>query len=145
LASWIVSLLLAEGREVHATGRGLSTKQKRQRLESLQKGGGKLSIFEADLLDQSAFDKAMVGCEYVIHTASPFIISGVKDPGKELIRPAVDGVRNVMGAVSRNPSVRRVVLTSTAVALYGDSCEQQGRGPFTEADWNITSSAEYQP
>lgn len=36
------------------------------------------------------------GCSYVIHTASPFPVEDPKDPEKEVIRPAVDGILNVL-------------------------------------------------
>lgn len=145
LASWIVKSLLAEGHHVRATVRRLADRQKYQHLENLEPGRGSLALFEAGLQEPGSFAAAMAGCDYVIHTASPFVISGVKDPQAELIAPAVDGVRNVLESVNRTDSVRRVVLTSSVVAIYGDSCEARGRGAFTEADWNRTSSAEHQP
>jgi nucleoside-diphosphate-sugar epimerase len=43
--------------------------------------------------------------------------------------------------------VKRVVLTSSVVAIYGDNADigMTQTGIFTEKDWNITSSAEHQP
>ncbi len=38
----------------------------------------------------------LVGCTYVLHTASPFPIDAPKDPEKELYEPAVNGTLNVM-------------------------------------------------
>ena len=55
----------------------------------------------------------MGGCELVFHTASPFVLSGIKDPQKELVDPALDGTRNVLDSGQpRRDSVKRVVLTS---------------------------------
>ena len=87
----------------------------------------------------------MDGCELVIHTASPFLLGRVKDPEAQLVRPALEGTRNVLASVNATPSVKRVVLTSSVVAIHGDNIEMKGRGPFTEADWNTTSSVDHQP
>ena len=80
-------------------------------------------MFEADLLNQGDFDEAIKGCELVIHTASPFKFQGIKDPQKELIDPALIGTRNVLEAANRNKSTKRVVLTSSVVAIFGDPAE----------------------
>lgn len=78
----------------------------------MEKGAkGKLEIFEADLLKEGSFDKAMLNCELVMHTASPFFIQGVKDPEKELIEPAKKGTRNVLESAIGTRSVKRVVLS----------------------------------
>jgi nucleoside-diphosphate-sugar epimerase len=146
LASWVVKGLLDAGHAVHATVRSTRDRTKTQHLEQLARSP-QLSLFEADLLTRGSFDAAMSGCETVIHTASPFKIERIQDPEAELVRPAVDGVSNVLESASRTPSVRRVVLTSSMVALYGDASEIRGsaRGVFTEDDWNRTSSLQHQP
>jgi nucleoside-diphosphate-sugar epimerase len=87
----------------------------------------------------------MDGCELVIHTASPFLLGHVRDPEAQLVRPALEGTRNVLDSVNATPSVKRVVLTSSVVAIHGDNIDMKNRGPFTEADWNTTSSVEHQP
>jgi hypothetical protein len=47
----------------------------------------------------------MQGCELVIHTASPFFITGIKNPETKLIKPALEGTRNVLSSASKTPSV----------------------------------------
>lgn len=44
------------------------------------------------------------------------------------------------GAVSCTPSVKRVVLTSSCAAIYGDPHEFGKDHVYTEADWNPTAS-----
>ncbi len=89
----------------------------------------------------------MAGCELVMHTASPFVIMGITDPQRELVDPAVKGTRNVLDAVNRCDSVKRVVLTSSVVGIYGDAVDMQqtANGVFTEEHWNTTSSVDHQP
>ncbi|MBW8333325.1 MAG: NAD-dependent epimerase/dehydratase family protein [Prolixibacteraceae bacterium] len=148
LASWIVKQLLDQGFEVRTTVRNLAQKDKYAHLTARAvKSTGVLQFFEADLLKKGSFTEAMAGCELVIHTASPFKISGIKNSQKELIEPALEGTRNVLETVNTSESVKRVVLTSSVAAIYGDAIDIQKteNGVFTEAHWNTTSSAEHQP
>lgn len=146
LGSWIVKKLLAEGHTVHATVRSRRDTAHHEHLDRMADGPGKLAIFEADLLAEGSYDHAMAGCDIVIHSASPFAIHGIKDARKELIDPAVNGTKNVLGAVARAPSVKRVVLTSSVAAIYGDATDlPKGRVAFSEEDWNTSSTETYQP
>ena len=148
LASWIVKQLLDEGHDVRTTVRNLAQKEKFAHLTALAvKSKGTLQFFEADLLKKGSFLEAMKDCELVIHTASPFIISGVKNAQKELIEPALEGTRNVLNSVNSTESVRRVVLTSSVAAVYGDAADQSSteNDIFTEEHWNFSSSVDHQP
>jgi nucleoside-diphosphate-sugar epimerase len=148
LASWIIKMLLEEGINVNATVRDPSSIQKVEHLKTLAKATtGQLKLFKSDLMDNGSFDEPMQDCELVIHTASPFFITGIKNPEEELIRPAREGVKNVLESAKKNPTVKRIVLTSSVVANYGDNAEiELLKGKiFTEKEWNVTSSAEHQP
>jgi nucleoside-diphosphate-sugar epimerase len=148
MASWIVKMLLEEGTNVNTTVRNPLDVQKVEHLTTLSKASaGKLKLFKADLLDSGSFDKPMEGCELVMHTASPFFITRAKNPEEELIRPAKEGTRNVLEAAKRTPTVKRVVLTSSVAAVYGDNVDIKlaPGGLFTEKEWNVTSSAEHNP
>ena len=149
IANWIVKYLLEEGCTVHGTVRDLNSEKSVGPLHKIEAdvAKGKLKLFKADLLDQGSFDAAMQGCEVVIHTASPFLVRGFKDPEQALIKPAVEGTRNVLEAANRTESVKRVVLTSSVAAVFGDNADlkKNARGYFTEEDWNFSSSLEHQP
>ena len=148
IGSWIVRSLLEAGYTVHATVRN---PQKKSGLEHLHKLSdaypGRLTLFKADLLDPGSFDEAMAGCELVMHTASPFLLTGFTDAQEALVRPALEGTRNVLDSVNRTPTVKRVVLTSSVVAIHGDTRESLDvpGGVFTDEHWNTTSSADHQP
>jgi len=145
IASWIVKYLLDDGHTVHATVRN---PDKVPHLTALADSSpGTLKLFKADLLDASAFDAAMQGCDIVMHTASPFIIDGFTDAEEALVRPAVEGTRNVLEAVNRCDSVRRVVLTSSVAAVFGDNVDfaRSGKAALDENDWNTTSSVDHNP
>ena len=63
------------------------------------------------------FCSAVRGCDYVLHTASPF---PPDQPSNEdiVIKPAVEGALNVLRACAKENSVKRVVLTSSVAAIY---------------------------
>lgn len=148
LASWIIKQLLDDGKIVRTTVRDLSNKQKYEHLTNLAiSGKGTLQLYDADLLKKGSFLEAMNGCELVIHTASPFKISGLKDAQKELVEPALEGTRNVLESVNATESVKRVVLTSSVAAVYGDAIDidKIEKGIFTEENWNFSSSVQHQP
>lgn len=148
LASWIVYQLLEEGFTVHATVRSLNNQARYQHLLDIQhRSPGRLQLFEADLLQDGSFDEAIRGCELVIHTASPFRLSGVKDPEQELVQPALQGVRNLFFSAGESGSVRRIVLTSSIAAMVGDSAEisQLPDGRVNESCWNKSSNFDHQP
>ena len=148
LASWIIKMLLEEGINVNATVRDPASIQKIEHLKALAKASaGELKLFKSDLMDNGSFDEPMQDCELVIHTASPFFVTGIKNPVEELIRPAKEGTRNVLESAKRNPTVKRIVLTSSVLAIYGDNVDVElaTGGIFTEKEWNVTSSAEHQP
>lgn len=148
IAGWIVKYLLEEGHTVHATVRDPEKASSVAHLQKVAAGApGTLRLFKADLLDAGSFDAAMQGCRVVMHTASPFVLSDFRDANEALVRPAVEGTRNVLEAAKRVATVRRVVLTSSIAAVMGDNADlvATGREAFTEEDWNVTSSVDHNP
>ncbi|WKE67134.1 aldehyde reductase [Gallaecimonas kandeliae] len=146
VAGWLVKRLLEEGLRVHATVRNPADKDRLRYLDAAAaEAPGTLTFFKADLLDQGSFDEAMAGCAVVFHTASPFT-SKIQDPERDLVRPALEGTRNVLEAVNRTASVRRVVLTSSCAAIYGDNLDlkEKGLAALDESVWNTSSSLKHQ-
>jgi len=147
VAGWIVHDLLAAGVTVHGTVRDPGNAAKVAHLSDMDaRLPGTLKLFKADLLDPGSFSEAMTGCGIVFHTASPFTVS-VDDPQADLVDPALNGTRNVLEQVDKCPSVDRVVLTSSVVAMYGDMADivEDHGGTLTEDAWNTTSSLDHQP
>ena len=123
IASWLVKALLARGYTVRATVRDAADEGRTAHLRALDGAGERLHLFSADLLgDAAAFDAAMAGCACVFHCASPFFHMAAdaaeSDAEAELLRPALEGTRTVLRAALRSPTVRKVVLTSSAAAVY---------------------------
>lgn len=148
IAGWIVRYLLEAGHAVHATVRDPSKTGSTAHLRKIaDQAPGTLRLFQADLNVAGSFDEAVAGCGVVMHTASPFVLSGYRDARSALLKPAVEGTRNVLGSVDRCPSVQRVVLTSSVAAIFGDNADigDTPEGVFTEAQWNTSSSLHHNP
>jgi len=91
---------------------------------------GNLEFCELDLMKDAGWDKAMEGCDYVLHVASPFVVKVPKDEN-ELIKPAVEGTLRALNAAKKT-GVKRVVLTSSTVAMHGG---QQGLIKLNQDSW----------
>lgn len=142
VAGRLIERLLADGLTVHAAVRDPDNTDKRAYLDALaEKSPGSIRYFRSDLMEKGSYTDAMAGCELVFHTASPFIMS-VRDPQRDLVDPAVQGTRNVLETAIQTPSVKRVVVTSSCAAIYGDNSDLQNApgGVLTESQWNTTSS-----
>ncbi|MDO3720150.1 NAD-dependent epimerase/dehydratase family protein [Marinobacter sp. chi1] len=147
VAGWLVKRLLDEGLTVHAAVRDPGASDKLQYLNQLAEDApGTIRYFKADLLEEGSYAEAMQGCELVYHTASPFTLD-VKDPQKDLVDPALQGTRNVLEEANRVDSVKRVIVTSSVVAIFGDNSDLQSLpgGILTESVWNTSSSVNHQP
>ncbi|AIY39915.1 Dihydroflavonol-4-reductase [Collimonas arenae] len=147
VAGWLVKRLLEEGLTVHAPVRNPDDVGKLQYLDEIAENSPrKIRYFKADLMQVGSYEQAMAGCQVVFHTASPFKID-VKDVQKELIEPAQLGTENVLATANKTPSVKRVVLTSSCAAIYGDNADldKTPSRMFTEEIWNTSSSATHQP
>lgn len=147
VAGVLVKKLLEEGLTIHAPVRDPNNKGKLKYLNAIADSSkGEIKYFKADLLNEGSYAEAMEGCELVFHTASPFTLN-VKDPQKDLIDPAYLGTKNVLEQANKTPSVKRIVLTSSCAAIYGDNADlkETPNGIFTEDVWNTSSSIEHNP
>ncbi|KAL8343813.1 hypothetical protein RB601_004363 [Gaeumannomyces tritici] len=150
IAQHLVSLLLDQGVVVRATVRSLDKAKKVSALKDLQAKHpeGRLQLFEADLLRPGSFAEAMRGCSVVHHVASPFMMAEkIKDGQRECVEPALEGTKNVLASVNETESVKRVVLTSSVGAIFGDYADVTDRmgGVLTEEHFNETSTVTHNP
>ncbi|MCJ1451312.1 hypothetical protein MMC28_001648 [Mycoblastus sanguinarius] len=79
--------------------------------------GSKLDfIFVPDILADGAYDEAVKGVKYVIHIASP-VARPSEDPERDIIEPAVKGTTGILKSAAKSPSVKRIVITSSIIAV----------------------------
>jgi dihydroflavonol-4-reductase len=137
VGSYVVKELLAQGYRVRATVRDPADKKKIAHLETFDGACARLELFKADLEKPGAFEQAVDGVKYVVHTASAVTLNA-KDPQREIVDVAVNGTKNVVGAALASGSVSRIVVTSSVAAVVGDDKADDYR--FSERDWNETAT-----
>lgn len=73
-----------------------------------------------DLIAPGAYDEAIKDATYAIHLASPIVLKGeilAENYHSALIEPAVAGTVSILKAAIKTPSIKRVVITSSIVAI----------------------------
>lgn len=91
----------------------------------LREQGADVRDERADLLDPAALERAVEGCEAVVHVAALYSFDA---PAAEIERVNVEGTRNLLDAAARK-GVRRFLFTSTA-----GTCGPVPSRPATEED-----------
>jgi nucleoside-diphosphate-sugar epimerase len=98
-----------------------------------------------DLLGDGAYDEAMKGATGVIHIASPIMHGHVEGQSytKTLIEPAVKGTLNILEAAKKAGTVKRVVITSSVIAIV--SFEDFTSGKSGGTTFNEKSRVKFAP
>jgi len=102
---------------------------------------GNLEFCVLDLMRDEGWDKAMEGCDFVLHIASPFVVKVPKDEN-ELIKPAVEGTLRALKA-AKKAGIKRVVLTSSTVAMHGGKSGTIKINPDSWTDVNAKNVTAY--
>lgn len=115
IAGWCIADLLAQGYDVRTTVRSASKEASvRAAMANARVANHRLRFFIADLTSDSGWDKAVAGCDYVLHVASPIGSSALRDVDA-MIASAREGTLRVLRAATK-AGVKRVVMTSAAAA-----------------------------
>ena len=99
---------------------------------------GELEIVQLELTDRDSIFAAVKGCQYVVHSASPFPLLPPKHES-EVIIPAVNGTKYVLEACVEY-GVKRLVITSAYGAVSEAKPKNKPKsGHFNESHWSDTS------
>ena len=83
--------------------------------------GSRLSfVVVPELTAEGAYDEAVKGVTHIIHLASPIVMKGEIKPENyvsEIVEPAVAGTVSILKAASKTTGIKRVVITTSVVAL----------------------------
>jgi nucleoside-diphosphate-sugar epimerase len=141
LGSHIAAEGLRRGYQIRGSIRDKSKKQQVDEL-FLKQGFTQLpELAEANLLEEGGWAHAVAGCDGIMHVASPFIL-GLPAHENDLIRPAVEGVKNVLKAALENQVHRIVQTSSIAAIMYGHPA---GKIKFDENDWTRLDGSNVSP
>jgi dihydroflavonol-4-reductase len=141
LGGWCVVELLRRGHRVRTTVRDLSREPDVRAAVGSEVADGNLTVLAADLRADDGWQGAVLGCDYVLHVASPFPAAQPKDPD-ELIVPAREGTLRVLRAALA-AGVERVVVTSSVAAVSGGA--RPSSGPLDEDDWTDPDNTNLSP
>lgn len=98
-----------------------------------------------DLLASGCLDTAVEGKEYIVHVASPYVLSA-KNNKRDIIDPALNMTRNVLEAALKaekkaksageKPLLKRIVVTSSFAAILNPLKGIEKRDyTYTDKDW----------
>ena len=125
--------LIEKGYSVNGTLRSKSREEEvRSSLKKANLSDANLSLYECDLMSDDGWEKAIDGCDYVLHIASPFI-NGLPDHEDDLIKPALTGTQRILKLSAANPQIKKIIITSSFAAV-GDTFN--GQTVFNESDWS---------
>jgi len=131
IATHIAFTLLKAGYKVHGTVRNVNDPK-----NNFLKNVDNLKLFSIpDISQYNGFDEAFANVDYVVNAASPLLLGEVTDPENQLIKPAVNGVKNAFNAALKAGAKKFIQLSSVA-AIYGDQRKKNPQHVFTSKDWN---------
>ena len=103
---------------------------------SLPKSDNLELVIVPDIVAPNAYTDAVKNVTSIIHCASPYTFA--VNSNEELLVPAREGTLNILKAAAEEPSVKKVVITSSFAAL-----NQLGKDPYAkppmiydESVWN---------
>ncbi len=118
LASHITKQLLDRGYKVRGTVRDLAAASwvtDEMFPDATRRGDLELTTLDIASTTESAFDAAVKGVQGIIHPAT--ILTFDPNPNN-VIPPTVSAVANILKAAAREPTVKRFIYTSSAVASF---------------------------
>ncbi|MBV9192483.1 MAG: NAD-dependent epimerase/dehydratase family protein [Betaproteobacteria bacterium] len=138
LGAWIAKDLLEKGFRVRGTVRDLMNAKRNDTLKKLLPG---IELVAADLRRPEGWEQAVAGAQWIFHVASPQAVKTERDR----TGGALSGTRLVLTAAFTEPSVRKVVVTSSEAAIaYGHPSTKR---TINENDWTdlqtVGKSADY--
>jgi nucleoside-diphosphate-sugar epimerase len=126
LGSWIAKELLDGGFRVRGSVRSLGDTERVAALRKLLPG---VELIAADLRREEGWSRAIAGCRWVFHVASPQAVKSESDR----TGGALSGTRFLLTAAAADPVVQKVVVTSSEAAIaYG---HPRSKRHFDESDW----------
>ncbi|KAH8820719.1 NADPH-dependent methylglyoxal reductase-like protein GRE2 [Xylogone sp. PMI_703] len=142
VAAHVLKVLLDKGHSVVTTVR---SDEKAKKIFALYPNVPKSRldvVIVEDLAKPNSFNKAIISeppFDVVIHTASPFRFN-VQDIKTELLDPAMVGTTGILESIKKYaPSVKRVIITSSVVAVTDPTKGNRPGYVYSESDWNPIS------
>lgn len=130
IAAHMLELLLRKDYHVRATARSQSkcdVIRKQYPTDALE-----LVVVE-DFMKAAAFDEAVKGVDYILHTASPLRTDAI---GLDMMLPAVNGTKSILRSAATQPQLRKIVYTSSFGAIVDQAKEPWPGHVYTDDQWS---------
>lgn len=114
----VCRLLVARGERVRAMMRPSADPAPLQGLD--------VEIVRGDILDAESTARAAAGCGRVYHTAAGFLMWAT-DPERDIVRPSLEGTRNVMLAAVRAGAEKVLYVSTGGTIGFNDSPDEPPR------------------
>ncbi|KAK5258041.1 hypothetical protein LTR40_008699, partial [Exophiala xenobiotica] len=133
----VVDILLERGCRVRGAARNM--KKAEEMRQARRAHADRLDFVQiADFTQGSSLADAVAGVDGIIHVASPLNFNA-KDNEKDVVLPAIQGVKSVLQAAAKEPSIKRIVITSSFASVYDMNRKEPTKFTYTEKDWNPQS------
>lgn len=89
-------------------------------VKAINPGSRLTFVIVPDILADNAYDEAVKGVKYIIHSASPVIKGEGFTPDQyetQLVQPALKGTSGILESAYKTHGIKRVVITSFEVAI----------------------------
>ncbi|ETN42807.1 uncharacterized protein HMPREF1541_01965 [Cyphellophora europaea CBS 101466] len=83
----------------------------------------------------ASLDRAVEGVDGIIHVASPFTYD-IQDNKRDLVLPAINGIKTLLQSAAKIDSVKRIVITSSFAAVVDIERKAPPAFEYTSRDWN---------
>ncbi|XP_071545350.1 uncharacterized protein [Panulirus ornatus] len=132
VGSHVTKLLLEEGHRVRGTVRSLENEAKIDSLKNLVPDAKfPLELVAADLTKDEGWDKAVLDCTKVVHTAT---LKGTQAEG------LAEATTKLLTACAATKTITRVVITSCSNAIFGEPTPEADK-VYNEENWTDPESA----
>ena len=89
-------------------------------VKAINPGSRLTFVIVPDILADNAYDEAVKGVKYIIHSASPVIKGEGFTPDQyetHLLQPAIKGTSGILDSAYKAHGIKRIVITSSEVAI----------------------------
>ncbi|XP_063949539.1 dihydroflavonol 4-reductase-like isoform X2 [Daucus carota subsp. sativus] len=136
IGSWLVKRLLERGYHVRAAVRDPGNERKVKNLLELPNASAHLSLWKADLTEESSYDDAVQGCHGVFHVATPMELLYHDEPAEneDIESTTVNGILSIMRSCTKAKTVKRFIYTSSTGTVIMQ--RQPPLHEYTEELWS---------
>lgn len=137
LAAHVLDAVLASPENFRVRGTLRSLNKKDSLLARLGANASRVELVQVGATEKDDLSEAVKGVTYIAHVASPYQLQ-VEDVERDLLIPAIEGTLNILRYAQKEPSVKRVAITSSFAAVTDFTKGGPNRPGFvyTKDDWN---------